>query len=197
MQAVQELSRSQRLKAGTKEVHQNVDDSIMAHDPFSSIENYLQFLSLQYFFLRDFNGLYQHKELATHLDDLAGRSRLNLLCEDFIDLNAPAPEFTFEASQCQTLDFASALGWLYVIEGSKVGAAMLGRFASKLGLTGEQGARYLAGPGAGRGSSWRELVNLLDTVELSDAQETAMIQGARAAFLRFQHIQAHVYPQPA
>lgn len=196
MQAVQTLSRSQRLKAGTKEVHQNVDDSIMAHDPFANIANYLQFLQMQYFFLRDFNGLYQHTELAKHLDDLASRSRLNLLCDDFIDLNSPVPEFTFEESQCQTLDFASALGWLYVIEGSKVGAAMLGRFATKLGLTGEQGARYLAGPGAGRGSSWRELVHLLDNVELTDAQEDAMLQGARAAFIRFQQIQAHVYPQP-
>ena len=46
------FSRAQNLKAGTADVHDNVDKSIMAHDPFANNHSYLVFLSLQYYFLK-------------------------------------------------------------------------------------------------------------------------------------------------
>lgn len=187
-------SRAAKLKQGTADLHDNIDKSIMEKDPFANTSNYLQFLSLQYYFLSDVAALYEHTQLNKQIDDLTSRRRLGLLEQDFTDLEHALPTITLAPLVDNNTDLATALGWLYVVEGSKVGAAMLGKQAqARLQLTGEFGARYLAGPGAGRGSAWRHLVQLIDTIELTDEQEQALINGARQAFSRFQLYQAQVY----
>ena len=187
-------SRAVQLKASTADVHDNIDKSIMDKDPFANTENYIQFLTLQYYFLNDVSALYEHNELNMVIENLAARRRLNMLEQDFQDLEYPVPASAFTSLISNETDFATALGWLYVVEGSKVGAAMLGKQAqARLQLTKEYGAHYLAGPGAGRGSDWRHLVQLIDSIELNDTQERALIDGARQAFTRFQLFQAHVY----
>lgn len=187
-------SRALQLKASTADVHDNIDKSIMDKDPFANTENYIQFLTLQYYFLSDVTALYEHSELNMIIENLAARRRLNMLEQDFQDLEYPVPASAFTSLISNETDLATALGWLYVVEGSKVGAAMLGKQAqARLLLTKKYGARYLSGPGAGRGSDWRHLVQLIDSIELNDTQERALINGARQAFTRFQLFQAHVY----
>ena len=187
-------SRALQLKASTADVHDNIDKSIMDKDPFANTENYIQFLTLQYYFLNDVTALYEHSELNMVIENLAARRRLNMLEQDFQDLEYPVPASAFTSLISNETDFATALGWLYVVEGSKVGAAMLGKQAqARLLLTKKYGARYLSGPGAGRGSDWRHLVQLIDSIELNDTQERALINGARQAFTRFQLFQAQVY----
>ncbi|TGE83808.1 heme oxygenase [Pseudoalteromonas sp. KS88] len=187
-------SRALQLKASTADVHDNIDKSIMDKDPFANTENYIQFLTLQYYFLSDVTALYEHSELNMVIENLAARRRLNMLEQDFQDLEYPVPASAFTSLISNETDLATALGWLYVVDGSKVGAAMLGKQAqARLQLTKEYGAHYLAGPGAGRGSDWRHLVQLIDSIELNDTQERALIDGARQAFTRFQLFQAHVY----
>lgn len=189
------LSRAQNLKLATADVHDNVDKTIMAQDPFANTQNYLDFLRLQFYFLRDVSVLYEHAELLALIPDLTSRRRLSLLEQDFEDLAANLPAAYLPPFVTINTDVATALGWLYVVEGSKVGAAMLGKqVQAKLNFNAEHGARYLTGPGAGRGSAWRELVQLIDSVELNEQQEQALIEGARQAFTRFQAFQAHVYP---
>ena len=194
MTAVSAPSRALKLRQHTADLHDNIDKSIMEKDPFASVDNYVQFLSLQYHFLKDIAALYEHSELSEHIDDLVARRRLSLLEQDFIDLRRKLPTITLNPLVDNTTDLATALGWLYVVEGSKVGAAMLGKQVQvRLQYNGDFAARYLAGPGAGRGSAWRHLVQLIDNIELSDKQEQALINGARQAFSRFQLYQAHVY----
>lgn len=188
------LSRSERLKQSTHDLHEKIDTTIMTKHPFESTENYLRFLSLQFYFLRDVEVLYTHPALLECIDDLPMRSRIRLLEQDFFDLGYPLPSGRLEPVLSDTTELARALGWLYVVEGSKVGAAMLGQqVQKKLSLNGEYGARFLAGPGAGRGSAWRHLVHLIDNIELDAYQEEAIVFGARQAFTRFQLYQAQVY----
>ena len=192
--AVSAPSRALKLRQGTADLHDNIDKSIMAKDPFANVDNYVQFLSLQYYFLKDVAALYEHSELSKHIDDLVSRRRLGLLKQDFADLERALPRSSLAPLIDNNTDLATALGWLYVVEGSKVGAAMLGKqVQARLHYTGEFAARYLAGPGAGRGSAWRHLVQLIDNIELTQAQEQALIDGARQAFSRFQLYQAQVY----
>lgn len=187
-------SRAQNLKLATADVYNNIDKSIMVKDPFANTQNYIQFLTLQYYFLNDVAALYEHSELNMIIEDLPTRRRLSMLEQDFCDVEHPIPHTSFTPLISNDTDLATALGWLYVVEGSKVGAAMLGKQAqARLQLTKEHGAHYLAGPGAGRGSAWRHLVQLIDDIELNDLQERALINGARQAFTRFQLFQAHVY----
>ncbi|PHI35874.1 heme oxygenase [Pseudoalteromonas sp. GCY] len=188
------LSRAQNLKHATADTHDNVDKSIMAQDPFANTQSYLDFLRLQFYFLKDVSALYEHPELLALIPDLAARRRLGLLEQDFIDLETTIPTPYLMPEVTNKTDVARALGWLYVVEGSKVGAAMLGKqVGAKLNFDAQHGARYLAGPGAGRGSAWRELVQIIDSIELSEQQEQTLIEGARQAFTRFQAFQAYVY----
>lgn len=81
-------------------------------------------------------------------------------------------------------DLPTALGWLYVAEGSNLGAAFLLKEAAKLGLSEAFGARHLAAAPEGRGLQWRTFTAALDALELSDDEEGRVVAGAEAAFRR-------------
>lgn len=181
-------SLAKRLKAGTEATHDRLDKSIMAGRPFADRERYGRFLEVQYRFHRDIDGLYQRQELAQRLPDLDGRRRLAQIAADRADLGLPAladpppPAFTADSEP----DLATALGWLYVAEGSNLGAAFLFKAAAKLGLDENLGARHLAGHPDGRAAHWRQFTAALDAAGLDEAGEARAIAGAQAAFSRVQ-----------
>ena len=179
-------SRARRLKAATHATHDLLDRSIMAQDPFSAVERYVLFLKVQHSFHRDIDSLYDDAALGALLPDMEGRRRFPLVSADLAALDADAPvesappAFTAGAE----VDIPTALGWLYVAEGSNLGAAILLKEAAKLGLTAEMGARHLAGAPEGRGLHWRTFTAALDAIELTDDEEARVIAGAETAFRR-------------
>lgn len=189
------LSRSRRLKAATHDTHDRLDKAIMAGDPFASRERYRLFVQVQHGFHRDIDALYDDAALDALLPDLVGRRRLPLIEQDLVDLRVEPlafgvlPAFTTGAAA----DLAVALGWLYVAEGSNLGAAFLIKEAMKLGLSEEFGARHLAGAPEGRGLHWRTFTTALDTVPLSDEDEVRVVAGAEAAFRRVHGLAREVF----
>jgi heme oxygenase len=141
---------------------------------------------VQHAFHSDIDALYDNPDLDDLLPDLKGRRRLNLIRQDLADLGVAGlvehvePVFTKDAA----LDLPTALGWLYVAEGSNLGAAFLLKEAVKLGFSETSGARHLAGAPEGRGLHWRTFMAALDTVALSHADEGRVVAGAEAAFRR-------------
>lgn len=182
MSKLNELSRSQRLKAATEVIHQALDSRIMAQQPFASRANYARFISAQYCFLHESEPLYDNAQLAALLPDLDDRRRRALIAQDLADLNQPIPLLPTNSEATTSLNFAEALGWLYVVEGSKLGAAILLRLAEKIGLGGELGARHLAAHPDGRARHWRAFTSLLDSATLSSQQEDQLIASAKAGF---------------
>jgi len=185
-----ELSRSRRLKAATSGAHDRLDTSIMAAEPFSSRERYVQFVQVQYLFHRDIAALYGNAALDALLPDLPGRRRVDLIVQDLADLDRALPE-TEDApvfAEGDEIDLAVALGWLYVAEGSTLGAAFLLKEAVKLGLSETCGARHLAGAPRGRGLHWRDFTAALDGIDLTPDEETRVIASAQAAFARVQSL---------
>lgn len=180
---VDDTDRAARLKSLTHEVHDRLDKRIMAADPFASQDNYLRFLRLQYLFHRHVDALYAEPRLAALIPDLAGRRRLELVVQDLADLGAqpPVPEADAHFAPGR-IDLAEALGWLYVAEGSNLGAAFLLKYAGKLGFDARLGARHLAPADAGRAPHWRTFKQALDSVALSPEDEGAVSAGATAAF---------------
>lgn len=187
LDVLESTSRAKRLKAATHDAHETLDKRIMAADPFSSRERYGLFLRVQHAFHRDIDTLYGCAKLETLLPDLAGRRRLPQIEQDLADLGLasmmPASEPLFAAS---AVDIPSALGWLYVAEGSNLGAAFLLKEAAKLGLSDGFGARHLAGAPEGRGLHWRTFVAALDGIDLDAAEEERVIHGAIDGFRRVQ-----------
>lgn len=185
-----EQSRARRLKALTSAVHEGVDRSIMSASSFASIERYKHFLAIQYLFHRDVAALYADARLQAAFPDLVQRCRLPLVVADMTDLGVSAPDGGDPAFIAgEPLDMGSALGWLYVAEGSNMGAAVLRKEAQKLGLTDDVGARHLAPAPEGPAPHWRAFTAALDAVELSDDEEKHAREGALEAFAR---VQAHV-----
>lgn len=180
------LSRSKRLKARTTGTHERLDQSIMACDPFASRERYSLFVKVQYQFHRDIDALYDDLQLDAVLPDLKGRRRFELVAQDLRDLgfDLPADDGEPAFSEASEVDLPTALGWLYVVEGSNLGAAFLLKEALKLDLSEEFGARHLAGAPEGRGLHWRSFTAALDSIDLTHAEEERVVAGAEAAFRR-------------
>jgi heme oxygenase (biliverdin-IX-beta and delta-forming) len=183
-----EASRAKRLKAATNETHGRLDESIMAQKPFASRERYGLFVTVQQQFHRDIDALYSNPTVARLLPDLATRRRLPLIEQDLRDLGIVpvviGGEAVFRADA--DIDVPAALGWLYVTEGSNLGAAFLLKEAEKLGLSETFSARHLAAAPEGRGLHWKTFTAALDAIELTDAEDERAIAGARAAFARVQ-----------
>ena len=176
-------SRVKRLKEATHGAHERLDKRIMAADPFSSRERYGLFLMVQYRFHRDIDALYGDTRLSALLPDLASRRRLGLIEQDLADLGISVSVDDTAAFGAE-VDVAAALGWLYVAEGSNLGAAFLLREAAKLDLDARFGARHLAPHPEGRGLHWRRFTAAFDTMALSPEEEARTIDGAKDAFAR-------------
>lgn len=189
------LPRSKRLKVATNVTHDRLDKSIMAGEPFASRDRYGLFVKMQHGFHRDIDALYDDAALDALLPDLQRRRRLPLIEQDLVDLGAETKTFnappTFIVGEA--VDLPTALGWLYVAEGSNLGAAFLIKEAAKLGLSRAFGARHLAGAPEGRGLHWRTFTAALDTVSLSAADEARVIAGAEAAFRRVHGLVREVF----
>jgi len=182
------LPRSKRLKAGTHATHEFLDRTIMGEAPFASWEQYGLFVGVQHGFHREIDALYEDAALDRLLPDLKGRRRLGLIEQDLADLGVAVPVIDTEPvfARDRPADLPTALGWLYVAEGSNLGAALLIKKAARLGLSESFGARHLAGAPEGRGLHWRTFTAALDTALLSEAEEARVIAGAEAAFRRVQ-----------
>jgi heme oxygenase len=182
--AIGPVDRWQRLRAATEAVHGRLDQRIMAADPFGDRARYGLFLLVQHAFHRDVDALYDSAQLGQLLPDLAGRRRLALIERDLGDLGLAPPAAEAPPACSQDTDVPTALGWLYVAEGSNLGAAFLLKEAAKLDLSESFGARHLAPAPQGRGLAWRTFTAALDAAVLSPDEEKAIDAGAIAAFTR-------------
>ncbi|WP_249977003.1 biliverdin-producing heme oxygenase [Vreelandella olivaria] len=182
---------SKRLKLKTHAAHERVDQAIMALSPFASLEGYKRFLRVQYQFQRHTAPLYEQPELIELFEGLPQRCRYEAIQRDGKDLSLDLTITELDSVTPPTISSqAAALGWLYVNEGSNLGAAFLLKYAAQLGLSTNYGARHLAPSEDGRGLHWRNFVAQLDAVPLTDEQLTQAVTAAGDAF-RFVETLAH------
>ena len=195
-----ESSRARRLKTTSSEVHDGLDRAIMAADPFASPDRYAQFVQIQHAFHSDIAALYQDPALQALIPDLPARCRHPHTALDLSDLNArPLPgQLQPHFRPGEALDLPTALGWLYVAEGSNLGAAFLLKAAAKIGLNETYGAHHLAASPEGRANAWRSFTAALDGPVLNAEEELRVDLGAQAAFRRVRGLVDQVfYAQPA
>lgn len=177
-------TRSQRLKAATATIHDTLDQQIMALDPFSSPARYARFLRAQQAFHDALAPLYAAPALRALIPDLAQRDRSAAIAADMADIALPIPAVA-DSDPVDPVDMSTSLGWLYVAEGSSLGAAFLLKAAQKIGLSSDHGARHLAGHPEGRAAHWRRFTARIDDAAMSQQEEDRMIAAARDAFARF------------
>lgn len=176
--------RSQRLNALTHEPHSRLDALVKSHDPFADRAKFGKFLAAQHLFQYDLENLYHDAELAKIIDDLPSRARVEQTRLDLADLGQAEPQGD-DSVRGQQLGLGAALGWIFVSEGSKLGAAFLIKRAEALQLSETFGARHLGEPEGGRAQGWKKFVAALDGVVLDAEQERQAEAAAIAAFNRF------------
>lgn len=115
--------RSQRLNQITNEPHTKLDALVKAHAPFETQANFARFVVAQYLFQSELVALYNDPELIKLVPDLAERCRAEAAKLDLADLETEVPAPV--AGAVQNPSKAEALGWLFVSEDSKLGAAFL------------------------------------------------------------------------
>jgi heme oxygenase len=194
------IRRSQRLNQITHAPHEQLDKAVKANAPFETLASYTRFLSAQYLFQQELKALYTDHQLIGLIADLPERCRAEQAKADLNDLNTPIPGPVAGAVLHPPL--AEALGWLFVSEGSKLGAAYLIKRAVALNLSETFGARHLGEPAGGRADGWKRFIRLLDDLPFTEEQERQIDTGAVAAFERFNVLLEHAYtsaaqPQPA
>lgn len=156
----------------------------MALDPFSSPARYVRFLRAQEAFHAAIAPLYAAPALQALIPDLAGRDRSPAIAADMADLALPVPAVP-DTDPVEPVDLSTSLGWLYVAEGSSLGAAFLLKAAQRIGLSSDHGARHLAGNPEGRAAHWRRFTARIDDASMTPEDEDRMIAAARDAFARF------------
>ncbi|MFT4020521.1 MAG: biliverdin-producing heme oxygenase [Acinetobacter sp.] len=179
------LTLSQRLKTETASEHERMHQLMGQADVFSSKEKYAQFTLSQYYFQQEIENLFEKDGVADLIPDLEIRGRSQQARLDLKDLGIE-PQNTELQSEAVTLP--AALGWIYVSEGSTLGAAFLFKEAQKhLGYSAEFGARNLAAYPEGRAKVWKRFVQALDDAQYTKEQQDQVIQGALDAFAYFGH----------
>ena len=171
---------SDALRHATRVRHEHLHELMAQAEPFASRERYRRYLRVQHAFL-DCAAVYGSALDTILLEPLTWRRMA--LDRDLADLGASVAAASTPATPAEP---AHALGWLYVSEGSTLGAALLLREATeRLGLSADFGARHLAAPPAGRAESWRCFRKSIDAVVFDATQRHQAINGACVAFDTF------------
>lgn len=187
--------RSQRLNQITHAPHAELDALVKSHAPFDSRESFARFVVAQYLFQAELQPLYNDPQLIAIVPDLAERCRAEQARLDLADLATEVPPALPGALRNPGL--GEAMGWIFVSEGSKLGAAFLIKRAMALGLSDSFGARHLGEPAGGRAEGWKHFTRILDGLALSADDEAAAERGAVAAFERFTELLRHAYATDA
>ncbi|AHJ62044.1 Heme oxygenase [Granulibacter bethesdensis] len=166
------------LKQQTYSYHDRLDRIV--RKLLITLDGYRHFLTAQYCFHRDIVPLYQKKALLQLIPDLAERNRLPAIEADAAALGLTLPSMQ-SAIPTGAKDTSAALGWLYVAEGSKLGAAHIARQLERHGLHDTYGLQHLHLGRDGVSGGWLHFRSMLDHTAVEAEQ---CIRHAQQAFLR-------------
>ncbi len=183
-------SLMQRLKQTTAEEHDRMEVLMQQSGAFASQDNYAQFTLSQYYFQKDVEHLYEDSKVQQLIPDLDVRGRSDAALQDLADLGVQPQQSDIAT---HTVNFPQSLGWIYVSEGSTLGAAFLLKEAqAKFGFNAEFGARNLAAYPEGRGLVWKRFKQTLDEANFSSEDQQLIIEGAMQGFQRFGELLAQL-----
>ena len=170
------MSARDVLRQSTAAEHGRVD-ALFSRFDLGEREGYVRFLQAQAAAFIPMEDAIDLANAAAMLPDWPGRRRAHLLRADLSDLSVTPPE-PFAAIRLSTCK-ASLLGAIYVLEGSRLGGALL-----KRGVADGLPQRFLdARQDAG---SWRTLLKSLDEFLIRPNEFAAAVAAARDVFACFE-----------
>jgi heme oxygenase (biliverdin-IX-beta and delta-forming) len=181
------LQRRWDLKAATAPYHERIDRLGSLYGMFNSLDAYRKYLEATWHSRLALETLLDVSDLRRVFSDWDNHKIQSELQMDYADLSdgeeLQKPELQFDAGA--PVDLPSAIGTLYVLEGSALGATLLIQRARLLGLDAGYGARHLAKQ-VGNLAGWKKTVSLLETMSLDKKDEERCIEAAIDSFRTFE-----------
>jgi heme oxygenase len=169
-----------QLKASTAAVHASLERRLLlAQAP--SVATYWSYLVAMYGFVAPLEAAFRGLPAPLQLElELPRREKADLLAKDLEALAPRVGSSSSRAPWCDALpahgSVAEALGVLYVLEGSTLGARWLLRHVAALGV--EDGSAYLRSYGDAVGSMWQKMRTVLASHSERHPHEDATIEAA-------------------
>ncbi len=181
-------SRTEQLRTILCERCDHPSRRIDLRNPIADLDHYRRLLEFLYRFFHDMDPLYRHDEVALLLPDVERRRRrLALIAKDMADTGAPIP--FLRPDEDYLIDFASALGWLYLAEAFYFAAISLLIRAAGSASSNSFGARHLLAASDDRILQWRIFSSLLDKADLDAEEERRTKEGVRQAHAHLRGLQ--------
>jgi heme oxygenase (biliverdin-IX-beta and delta-forming) len=169
-----------KLKAATAAAHHALDERLSAFDLTAGVD-YCRFLEASAAALLPLECALKKAGIAEMFVDWPERARSAAIAADLDQLGGTVNVLPLPA---ESLDRCGLLGTLYVLEGSRLGAAYLVRIAAASVDPRVRAATRYLGHGSGRGL-WRSFLDRLERESVSAEDEHRMIASAQQAFAMF------------
>ncbi|ENU92034.1 hypothetical protein F971_03127 [Acinetobacter vivianii] len=184
MNAIVENTLHNKIKTHTGAEHERLRNLMISLKLFENLKRYKNFTLAQYYFHNEIKNLYILHNINGIVPGIKCCQRLDALRRDMEDLLIVPKEN--ESGDILSLNKYETLGWLYVSEGSTLGAAILLKGAKDgYSLSESFGARNLAEYPEGRLTYWGNFVDKLNALDVSEEEEKFIIDGAFSAFKYF------------
>lgn len=158
------------MRTATAAAHERVDRIFGDYD-LADREAYRAFLLAQAQPLATVEAAIDAFDPVAVLPDWTERRRFPLIAADLADLDAPIPP----PEPLRLTTAAAVLGAIYVLEGSRLGGALLARNVPM-----DLPDRFIRCPAAP--NRWRGLIEVLDRTLVTDDQRDAAVSAARTVF---------------
>lgn len=168
------FSARSAMRTATAAHHDRVD-AVFSRADLTDRGGYGRFLQAQAGAYLPVEAALTRAGAARHLPDWAIRRRAPRLVADLATLGVAVPDDDVEISFD---DDAAVLGGVYVLEGSRLGGAMLAR-----NVPGDFPKSFLAPDQSG---SWRHLLDVLECRLISPDERSSAIESASRVFLLFE-----------
>jgi len=162
------------LRTATAAHHERVDAVFSRYD-LTNRNAYARFLQAQAGAYLPVEAALACAGAATLVPDWDSRRRAARLTADLAVLGVAAPD---DETDIAFDDDAAVLGGVYVLEGSRLGGAMLAR-----GVPEAFPKRFLA---SDQSANWRHLLDLLEHRLISPAERSSAVESASRVFMLFE-----------
>lgn len=176
-----------RLRVTTAADHHALDERLSQLD-LTTTAHYRRFLCASAAALLPLEEALENAGVALVIDDWAERRRTEAICADLADLDGTIVAMGLPM---RSLDRPALFGTLYVLEGSRLGAAYLLRVVTASADPRVRSATRYLRHGAGRGL-WRSFLAQLAREDANPDDEERMIVSARETFAMFAKAMAAV-----
>lgn len=176
--------RRTRLRNATTAAHRRLDSFVEEAGFLSARDNYLAYVSATWRARRPLERMLDAASAVEIYTAWPRRRISDALAADLRDLSAPPPEEP-PPPRASAATSAAILGTLYVLEGSALGARLLGGRVGAIGMGPDHGARHIARQ-AEDPRAWGRFVEVLETTPMNAADEDLCVEAARAAFADFE-----------